>query len=79
MLEGRISQATLQRINYCKCKHRTEFNLKEWSEDNYYSKQDKALSLPADFKDEIERIHVNDITVEEFIETYERGNRPVII
>ena len=31
------------------------------------------------FKDTIERIHINDITVEQFIEKYERGHRPVII
>ena len=29
--------------------------------------------------DTIERIHVNDITVDEFIEKYERGHKPVII
>jgi len=31
------------------------------------------------FKDTIERINVDDITVEEFLEKYERGSRPVII
>lgn len=31
------------------------------------------------FTDTIERIHVDDITVEEFIEKYERASRPCII
>jgi histone arginine demethylase JMJD6 len=53
--------------------------MKEWVEDNYYKRQDKALSLPEGFKDEIERVHVNDITVEEFVEKFERPSRPVII
>ena len=34
---------------------------------------------PEQFRDTIERISVSDLTVEEFIERYERGNRPVII
>ena len=31
------------------------------------------------FKDTIERINVDDITFDEFIEKYEKGSRPVII
>ena len=31
------------------------------------------------FKDTIERIDVNDFTVEQFIEKYEKGSKPVII
>jgi hypothetical protein len=31
------------------------------------------------FTDTIERINVDDITFEEFIEKYEKGSRPVII
>ena len=34
---------------------------------------------PETFTDTIERVHVNDYTVEEFIEKYERGHRPCII
>jgi len=34
---------------------------------------------PEVFEDTIERVHINDITVEEFIEKYERKSRPVII
>jgi len=31
------------------------------------------------FKDTIERIHVDDISFDEFIEKYEKGSKPVII
>ena len=34
---------------------------------------------PAVFTDTIERIGVNDLTVDEFIERYEKGSKPVII
>ena len=34
---------------------------------------------PETFTDTIERVNVNDLTVEEFLERYERGNRPCII
>lgn len=34
---------------------------------------------PDTFTDTIERININDLTVEEFIERYEKGNRPCII
>ena len=53
--------------------------MKEWSEDMYFKKQDKALSLPEGFKDEIERIRIDEVTVEEFIEKYEKASRPVIV
>lgn len=31
------------------------------------------------FPDNIERVHIDNITVHEFIEKYEKGSRPVII
>jgi len=34
---------------------------------------------PTRFVDTIERINVNDVTVEQFIEKYERGHKPCII
>lgn len=41
---------------------------------------DKTLNNEdLNFKDEIERIHVDDFSVEEFIEKYEKGSKPVII
>lgn len=37
------------------------------------------LKVAPDFVDNIERIHVNDLTVAQFIERYEAGHKPVII
>ena len=34
---------------------------------------------PDTFTDTIERVNVNEISVEEFIDRYERGSRPCII
>ena len=63
-----------------KSKHRTEMLLRKWAQDNYWQRQNEILKIKDDsFVDTIERIHVNDITVDEFIEKYERGHKPVII
>ena len=64
-----------------KCKHRSELLLKKWSQDGYWCRQNDILKVndPETFVDTIERIHVNDMTVEEFIEKYERAHKPVII
>lgn len=37
------------------------------------------VSDPETFTDTIERVNVNEISVEEFIERYEKGSRPCII
>ena len=37
------------------------------------------INDPETFTDTIERINCNDLTVEEFIERYEKGSRPCII
>ena len=68
-------------MNYMKSKHRSNLILRQWSADGYWQKQNDLLKVhdPETFTDTIERISVNDLTVEEFIERYERGNRPVII
>ena len=60
------------------------FKLEEWHKGDYYRKQyelcDKILKgEDPSFKDTIERVHVDDLTFEEFIERYEKGSRPVII
>ena len=67
-------------MGYMKSKHRTEMLLRKWAQDNYWQRQNEILKIKDDsFVDTIERIHVNDITVDEFIEKYERGHKPVII
>ena len=79
-----MSHALTQKMNYMKSKHRTETLLKSWSADNYYLKQNEknnyqAVPIPEDFQDNIDRVHVNDLTIEQFIERYEKGNKPVIV
>ena len=76
-----MSNEVKQKLDYMKSKHRSGLLLKNWSRDGYWCKQNELLKMhdPAVFTDTIERIHVNDITVEEFIERYERKTRPVII
>ena len=68
-------------MNYMKSKHRSSLLLRRWSEDGYWQKQNDILKVhdPATFTDTIERVNVNDLTVEEFIERFEKGNRPCII
>ena len=68
-------------MNYMKSKHRSSLILRKWSQDGYWQKQNDILKVhdPETFTDTIERVNVNDLTVEEFIERYERGNRPCII
>jgi len=58
--------------------------LDDWHKDNYFKKQgeicDRILrGEDPSFKDTIERIHVDDLTFEQFVEKYEKGSRPVII
>jgi hypothetical protein len=55
-----------------------------WFKDNYYLRQnevcDKVLKgQDPEFRDTLERIHVDDIDINTFMDKYERGSRPVII
>lgn len=50
-----------------KAKHRSNLVLRKWSQDGYFFKQNQVCKVPDDFIDNIERIHVNDLTVDEFI------------
>ena len=59
-----MAPSIAQLMSYIKSKHRTDTVLSAWSGDDYWTKQKETLKLPKDFKDEIERIHVNDLTVE---------------
>ena len=79
-----MNEETLEKINEVKLKHRSSLKLEDWQRDGYYAKQDQICDRilrgeDPDFKDTIERIHVDDISVEEFIERYEKGSRPVIV
>ena len=77
---GKMSNELKQKMNYMKSKHRTNLLLRKWSADGYFFKKDVLAKndLPQ-IQDNIERIHVDDLTVEQFIEKYEIGHKPVII
>ena len=68
-------------MNYIKSMHQSSLLLRNWSQDGYWCRQNEVLKVndPDSFRDTIERINVNDLTVEEFIERYEKGSRPCII
>lgn len=66
-------------MNYMKSKHRTSLVLRKWSQDGYFFKQNEVCKVPEDFIDNIERIHIDDLTTEQFIERYELGHKPCII
>lgn len=68
-------------MHFMKSRHRSKFPIHKWSKDNYWSKQNDVLKIKDDavFKDTIERVNIDSITVEEFIEKYEKGSRPVIL
>ena len=68
-------------MNYIKSMHQSSLLLRNWSKDGYWCRQNEVLKVndPDSFRDTIERINVNDLTVEEFIERYEKGSRPCII
>lgn len=53
-------------MNFMKSKHRTNLLLRKWSQDGYFFKQQEVLKIGPDFIDNIERIHVDDLTVEQF-------------
>ena len=76
-----MSNCLVQKMNYMKSKHRSNLLLRKWSADGYWCRQNDLLKVkdPATFTDTIERISINDLTVDEFIERYEKGNRPCII
>ena len=62
---GKMSHELKQKMAYMKSKHRSEMLLRKWAQDGYWCRQNDILKIKDDsFKDTIERIHVNDITVE---------------
>jgi hypothetical protein len=95
LLTGRMSDKVIELVNEVKLKHRTGkqiaqqheysscsigFSLNKWHKDGYYKKQEEVCELrTCGVKDTIERIHVDDMSFEQFIEKYEKGSKPVII
>lgn len=78
---GKMQNGLVQKMNYMKSKHRSSLLLRKWSIDGYWCRQNDVLKIedPASFTDTIERVHINDITVEEFMERFEKASRPCII
>lgn len=79
-----MSPETEAKLNEVKLKHRSSLSLEDWQRDRYFEKQgyvcDRVLrGEDSNFKDTIERIEVDQVSMEEFHERYERGSRPVII
>lgn len=70
-------------VSICKSDQLTEIKLSAWSKDNYFLKPQSCTNvlngLEPGFKDTIERVHVDNITKEEFFEKYEKPGKPVII
>lgn len=63
---GCMSDATIEKMNYMKTMYRSQKLLKDWSKDGYWQRQREVLKIsdPERFTDTIERINVNDLTVE---------------
>lgn len=71
-----MSQQLRQKVNFIKCKHRNGYLLRNWIKDGYWCRQNDVLKVkdPDTFQDTIERVNINEITVEQFMEKYEKGS-----
>jgi histone arginine demethylase JMJD6 len=79
-----MSAETEAKLNEVKLKHRSSLALEDWQRDRYFDKQDYVCDRilrgeDPNFRDTIERVHVDQVTMGEFLERYERGSKPVII
>ena len=79
-----MSAETEAKLNEVKLKHRSSLALEDWQRDRYFDKQDYVCDRilrgeDPNFRDTIERVHVDEVTMGEFLERYERGSKPVII
>nr|CAG4638472.1 EOG090X06UY [Cyclestheria hislopi] len=71
-----IDRRAKKRIREAKKKARPELNSSaSWTEQNYHKNFQNFL----DFKDNVERIHVDEVSCEEFIEKFESKYKPVVI
>jgi len=70
------SKKYLRRIKSVRKKCRSELSSDDWTKENYYDKCDLSIDyLP----DNIDRIDSNQVSLEEFIEKYEKQYKPCII
>ncbi|EKX39010.1 hypothetical protein GUITHDRAFT_76659 [Guillardia theta CCMP2712] len=63
-------------ITDCKKRIRPEFSEDEWSAKKFHALDLEVLNAP---QENCDKIHVNDFTVEEFVDKYETASRPCII
>jgi len=55
-----------------------DLNLKEWARNNFFQTE-CCEDLLRTCEDKIERRNYEDLSLEEFLGTYEKGNKPLII
>jgi hypothetical protein len=72
-----MSENAESEINYTKRKDRTYLKRAEWNKDGYCHTD--ATKQLFDCPDQIDRIHVDQLTTEDFIDKYERPAKPVIL
>lgn len=72
-----MSESAESEINYTKRKDRTYLQRMEWNRDRYY--QTDATKQLFQCPDQIERVDCSQLSVEDFIERYEKPAKPVII
>ena len=67
---GKMSSQLIQKMNYMKSKHRSNLLLRKWSQDGYWCRQNELLKVndPEKIKDTIERVNINNLTIEKFVE-----------
>ena len=75
-LEGKMTSETQQEVSYMKHKQNSMKLLPTWRQNSHY---ESGTSLPPDFTENIDRVHIDDITPSEFYERYEKGSKPVIL
>jgi len=71
-----MTDETQEEVSYMKYKQNSMKLLKNFQHNSRYKEK---LELPSDFKDNIDRVHIDDITAEQFYERYEKGSKPVIL
>ena len=73
---GKLSNRVKQQMDYYKAKHRTGMLLKDWSRDNYWQRQSEVLQ---ECHDNIQRVHIDQLSNQDFIANFEKASRPLII
>ena len=70
------SKKYLKRLKEAKQKCRSELNNNDWCKENYYNTFDLSLD---DLPDNIDRIDYSQVSLQEFIDKYEKPYKPCIV